>query len=225
MLKTLESPLDNKEIQPVHPKGNQAWIFIGRADAEAEAPILWPPDAKNDSLEKTLMLGKIEGGREEKGTTEDKMDGGIIDSVDISLSKLWETVKDREAWRAAVHGRSWIQLSNWTTRAYYSITRSSFTDLKSLCALTHPFLHPTLGNHESSNCVHSFAFSRMSQSWNHVVCRLQFGPFRYVTFSVIASVISLAKMFYKEAVPVYIPIISMSSCQTTSSDLTLGQSS
>ena len=59
----LESPLDCKKIKPVHPKGNQAWILIGRTDAEAEAPILWPPDAKNDSFEKTLMLGKIEGGR------------------------------------------------------------------------------------------------------------------------------------------------------------------
>ena len=61
--KTLESPLDCKEIQPVHPKGNQSLIFIGRTDAEAEAPILWPPDVKNDSLEKTLVLGKIEDRR------------------------------------------------------------------------------------------------------------------------------------------------------------------
>ena len=60
---TLESPLDSKEFQPVHPKGNQSKIFIGRTDAEAETPILWPPDAKNHSLEKTLMLGKIKGGR------------------------------------------------------------------------------------------------------------------------------------------------------------------
>ena len=61
--KTLESPLDCKEIQPVHPKGDQSWVFIGRTDAEAETPILWPPDARADSLEKTLMLGKIEGRR------------------------------------------------------------------------------------------------------------------------------------------------------------------
>ena len=59
---TLESPLDFKEIQPVHPKGHQSWVFIGRTDVEAETPILWPPDGKSDSLEKTLMLGKIEGG-------------------------------------------------------------------------------------------------------------------------------------------------------------------
>ena len=68
--KTLESPLDCKEIQPVHPQGDQSWVFIGRTDVEAETPILWPPDAKADSLEKTLMLGKIE-----KGTTEDEMGG------------------------------------------------------------------------------------------------------------------------------------------------------
>ena len=61
--KTPESPLDCKEIQPVHPKGDQSWVFIGRTDAEAEVPILWPPDARTDSLEKTMMLGKIEGGR------------------------------------------------------------------------------------------------------------------------------------------------------------------
>ena len=63
--KTLESPLDCKEIQPVHPKGDQSWVFIGRTDVEAETPILWPPDVKTDSLEKPLMLGKIEDGRKE----------------------------------------------------------------------------------------------------------------------------------------------------------------
>ena len=63
VLKTLESPLDCKEIQPVHPKGDQSWVFIGRTNVVAETPILWPPDAKTDSLEKTLMLGKIEGRR------------------------------------------------------------------------------------------------------------------------------------------------------------------
>ena len=71
--KTLESPLDCKKIQPIHPKGNQPWILIGRTDAEAEAPILWPPDGKNWPIGKTLMLGKIEG--EEQGTTEDEMVG------------------------------------------------------------------------------------------------------------------------------------------------------
>ena len=72
--KTLESPLDCKEIQPVHPKGDQSWVFIGRTDAETETPILWPLHAKIDSLEKTLMLGGI-GGQEEKGTTENEMAG------------------------------------------------------------------------------------------------------------------------------------------------------
>ena len=72
--KTLESPLDCKEIQPIYPKGDQSWVFIGRTDVEAESPILWLPDAKFDSLEKTLMLSGI-GGQEEKGTTEDEMAG------------------------------------------------------------------------------------------------------------------------------------------------------
>ena len=123
--KTSESPLDSKEIKTVNLKRDQPWIFTVRTDANAETPVFWSSDLIDSSLEKTLILGKIEGRRTGAVQRIRRLDG-ITDAMNTNLGKLQEMVRDREAWCATVHGvtKSYTQLGDWTTATTWTMESS-----------------------------------------------------------------------------------------------------
>ena len=128
--KTLESPLDCKESQPVHPKGDQSWVFIGRTDAKAETPKVWPPDVKIWLIGKDSDAGRDQGKRR-RGRKRMRWLDGITDSMDVSLGEVRELVMDREAWHAAIHGirKSRTRLSDWTELNWTELNDEGSTEI------------------------------------------------------------------------------------------------
>ena len=159
--KILDSPVDCKEIKPVNPKGNQPWIFIGRTDAEAETPILWPPDAP-DSLEKTLMLGKIEG-RRRRGWQRVRGLDGITDSMDMSLSKLQELASSGKPGVLQCMGSQRVG-DDW-------VTELSWTEL-----VLNVWSFYQQHEHHPGTCRNEILLNQKVWEWGPVICAVAYSP-------------------------------------------------